>query len=217
MPAKSKPTKKEEAKQVTKKEAPKAPAKSSAKKDSKAKETKTSTKQTKEQLAKIAKRRETRKPPVLFREKKVAGGHSFLKAVRRPERVHVPVVKKPLKHGPKPWYTIYFRRPKTHRPAKNPKFARHSIASRKSDHFSVIKFPLTSEASMQKIEDNNTLVFIVDLRANKSNIKTAVRKLYDIKAVKVNTLVTPDGRKKAYVKLATEHDALEVANKIGIL
>jgi ribosomal protein L23 len=44
----------------------------------------------------------------------------------------------------------------------------------------VLKFPLTTESAMKKIEDNNTLVFIVETRANKSQIKAAVRKLYDI-------------------------------------
>ena len=42
---------------------------------------------------------------------------------------------------------------------------------------------------MKKIEDNNTLVFIVDLRADKKKIKDAVKKMYDIQAKKVNTLI----------------------------
>lgn len=42
---------------------------------------------------------------------------------------------------------------------------------------------------MKKIEDNNTLVFIVDIRANKKNIKDAVKKMYDIQTKKVNTLI----------------------------
>lgn len=41
---------------------------------------------------------------------------------------------------------------------------------------------------MKKIEDNNTLVFIVDKRANKPQIQSAVKKLYDIDVAKVNTL-----------------------------
>jgi large subunit ribosomal protein L23Ae len=41
---------------------------------------------------------------------------------------------------------------------------------------------------MKKIEDNNTLVFIVDLKADKKKIKAAV-KMYDIQAKKVNTLI----------------------------
>jgi large subunit ribosomal protein L23Ae len=42
---------------------------------------------------------------------------------------------------------------------------------------------------MKKIEDNNTLVFIVDVRANKRQVKDAVKRMYDIQADKVNTLI----------------------------
>ncbi len=57
------------------------------------------------------------------------------------------------------------------------------------DHFKIMKFPLTTESAMKKIEDNNTLVFIVDKRANKPQIKYAVKKMYDIDVSKVNTLI----------------------------
>ncbi|KAF7482927.1 Hypothetical predicted protein [Marmota monax] len=52
---------------------------------------------------------------------------------------------------------------------------------------------------MKKIEDNNTLVFIVDGKANKHQIKQAVKKLYGIDVAAVNTLIRPDGEKKAYM------------------
>ncbi|CAF3482985.1 unnamed protein product [Rotaria sp. Silwood1] len=65
--------------------------------------------------------------------------------------------------------------------------------------------------------DNNTLVFIVNIRANKPLIKQAVKKMYDVEAEKVNTLIRPDGEKKAYVRLKADHDALDVANRIGII
>ena len=42
---------------------------------------------------------------------------------------------------------------------------------------------------MKKIEDNNTLVFIVDTRSTKRQITDAVRRMYEIKTAKVNTLV----------------------------
>lgn len=57
------------------------------------------------------------------------------------------------------------------------------------DAFNIIKFPLTTESAMKKIEDNNTLVFIVHLRANKHHVKAAVKKMYDINVAKVNTLI----------------------------
>ena len=42
---------------------------------------------------------------------------------------------------------------------------------------------------MKKIEENNTLVFICDVKANKRQIKDALKKLYDVDCVKVNTLI----------------------------
>jgi|TARA_X000000368_G_scaffold385108_1_gene344179 large subunit ribosomal protein L23Ae len=81
----------------------------------------------------------------------------------------------------------------------------------------VLKFPLTTESANQKIEENNTLVFIVDVRATKKQIKAAVNRMYDIQCEKVNTLIRPDGQKKAYVRLTADYDALDVANKIGII
>ena len=81
----------------------------------------------------------------------------------------------------------------------------------------MLKFPLTTESANQKIEENNTLVFIVDVRATKKQIKGAVNRMYDIQCEKVNTLIRPDGQKKAYVRLTADYDALDVANKIGII
>ena len=42
---------------------------------------------------------------------------------------------------------------------------------------------------MKKIEENNTLVFLVDVKANKAQIKQALKKLYQIDVVKINTLI----------------------------
>nr|AFK43779.1 unknown [Lotus japonicus] len=114
--------------------------------------------------------------------------------------------------------TVTFHRPKTLTKTRNPKYPRISATPRnKLDHYQILKFPLTTESAMKKIEDNNTLVFIVDLRADKKKIKAAVKKMYDIQAKKVNTLIRPDGTKKAYVRLTPDYDALDVVNKIGII
>merc|ERR1719495_197730 len=114
--------------------------------------------------------------------------------------------------------SVHFKRPKTLKLPRNPKYPRKSVPKRcRLDQFKIIKYPLTTESAMKKIEDNNTLVFLVDKRSNKPLIKLAVKKLYDIDVAKVNTLNRPDGEKKAYVRLAPDYDALDVANKIGII
>ncbi|VDL98381.1 unnamed protein product [Schistocephalus solidus] len=114
--------------------------------------------------------------------------------------------------------TVRFKRPKTFKPPRCPKDRRFEIPKRnKLDAFRIIQHPVTTEAAMKKIEDNDTLVFVVDRRANKPAIKAAVQEMYHIKVAKVNTLNCPKNIKKAYVKLPPDYDALDVANRIGII
>jgi large subunit ribosomal protein L23Ae len=86
--------------------------------------------------------------------------------------------------------SVSFHRPTTLRLARAPKYPRKSVPHLpRMDQFRTIQHPLNTESAMKKIEDHNTLVFIVDLKANKRNIKDAVKKLYDVDAAKINTLI----------------------------
>ncbi|RYC57369.1 hypothetical protein CHU98_g8841 [Xylaria longipes] len=49
------------------------------------------------------------------------------------------------------------------------------------------------------------------VKANKAQIKQSLKKLYEIDVVKINTLIRPDGKKKAYCKLTPDVDALDIA------
>lgn len=74
-----------------------------------------------------------------------------------------------------------------------------------------------SEKAMSLMERANTLVLIVARDANKQEIKRAVESLYGVKVQSVNTLITPTGEKKAYVRLTSEYKASDVAAKLGLL
>merc|ERR1739841_21800 len=114
--------------------------------------------------------------------------------------------------------SIRFHMPKTLAKSRDGKYPRKYRASpNRLDRYQILKYPLTTESAMKKIEENNTLVFIVDVRAGKVQIKEAIKKMYDIDTQKINTLIRPDGQKKAYVRLTQDYDALDVANKIGII
>lgn len=81
---------------------------------------------------------------------------------------------------------------------------------------SVIVHPDVTEKSMKLIETENKLVFIVSRKASKGQIKAELEKLYEVKVLNINTLITPKGVKKAYVKLSPEYRAEEIATRIGI-
>jgi len=81
----------------------------------------------------------------------------------------------------------------------------------------IIIFPMMTERSVNMIENENKLVFIVDRRANKLQIAAAIKELYEVEVDSVNTLITHQGTKKAFVKLTDEYDASDVAIRLGIL
>merc|ERR1711874_352716 len=91
------------------------------------------------------------------------------KAVQKAQKVQKKVVKGT--HGTrvkKVRTSVKFYRPRTFRPERNPKCPKRATPRRnRMDAYSIIKHPLTTESAMKKIEDNNTLVFVCDLKSNK--------------------------------------------------
>mmetsp|Transcript_9859 Transcript_9859/g.14829 ORF Transcript_9859/g.14829 Transcript_9859/m.14829 type:complete len:148 (-) Transcript_9859:105-548(-) len=122
------------------------------------------------------------------------------------------------KKGTKLRTNVHFKLPKTLKLLRNPKYSKRAL-NRKTrlDKYTIVKYPLCTESAMKQIEDNNTLTFIVDIKANKHQIRKAVFDMYQIETVKINTLIRPDGKKKAYVRLPASREALEIANTIGII
>jgi large subunit ribosomal protein L23 len=81
----------------------------------------------------------------------------------------------------------------------------------------VIFYPLMTEAASLMVEEENKLIFVVNLKADKSDVKKAVEHLYEVKVDRITVLITPQGEKKAFVKLKPEYKASDVAIKLGIL
>ncbi|MCS3900571.1 50S ribosomal protein L23 [Methanococcus voltae] len=84
------------------------------------------------------------------------------------------------------------------------------------DAFDVIKTPIISEKTMKLIEEENKIVFYVERKATKEDVKKAMKELFEVEAKSINTEITPKGLKKAYITLKEEYDASEVAANLGI-
>lgn len=81
----------------------------------------------------------------------------------------------------------------------------------------IILYPLSTEKSIRLMESDNMLVFMVDKKANKKEIKEEIEKLYGVKVLKVNTAIRPDAKKKAYIKFSEETPAIDLATQLGIM
>jgi len=80
---------------------------------------------------------------------------------------------------------------------------------------SIIKCFLVTEKSTAELE-KNILTVIVNIRAKKPEIKKEIEKRFNVKVERINTLVTPKGEKKAYIKLSPEYSAEEVLSRLGV-
>lgn len=80
----------------------------------------------------------------------------------------------------------------------------------------VIRYPVATEKCLKLMETENKIVFIVDRKAKKPDIKKAVEEMFNVKVNKINTLIGVEG-KKAFVKLEKEFTAMDVATKLGMV
>ena len=85
------------------------------------------------------------------------------------------------------------------------------------DPFDVILYPVMTEVASRILDTENKLVFVVNLKASRADIKRAVEELYEVRVDRVNVAVTHKGEKKAFVKLHPDFKAADVAVKLGIL
>ena len=84
------------------------------------------------------------------------------------------------------------------------------------DSYSIIIKPHVTEKTMNLIDENNEITFVVRRTANKGQIKRAFEELFEEEVAKVNTHINTKGEKVAYIKLVEEEMAEELAVRIGV-
>jgi large subunit ribosomal protein L23 len=83
------------------------------------------------------------------------------------------------------------------------------------DPYDIIFHPYVTEKTMNFMDKNNALEFLVRRTANKKTIKKAVENMFEIKVKDVRTRITKNG-KHAIVTFMPEFKAEEIGMRIGI-
>lgn len=90
-------------------------------------------------------------------------------------------------------------------------------------HFKAQKFngkallyPITTEKAIGMIELENKMMFVVDMKATKAQIRDEMEKSFKVKVANVNTKITPQGVKHAYIKLKSGK-ASDIATALKIV
>lgn len=74
---------------------------------------------------------------------------------------------------------------------------------------------IATEKAVKFIERENKLLFAVDRRYSKKEIKDAFEKLFQVKVASVRTFIR-NNQKYAYIKIK-EGKALDLATKLGVM
>jgi large subunit ribosomal protein L23 len=85
------------------------------------------------------------------------------------------------------------------------------------DPYHIIKHPLSTEKSIRLMEAENKLIFVVNMKSTKKEIKKSIEDMFKVKVDKVNTFVTPNGEKRAYIKFSQKNPAIDIATQMGLM
>jgi len=77
----------------------------------------------------------------------------------------------------------------------------------------IIKKPLITEKSMADTAENK-YTFLVDLKANKTQIKQAIEKLFKVEVEKVNTMIVPGKWKRMGKSIGKTSDKKKAIVKV---
>ena len=83
--------------------------------------------------------------------------------------------------------------------------------------YKIIKHPLSTEKSIRLMESENKLIFVVDKESTKKEIKQAIEEMFKVEVSDVNTFVSPEGEKRAYVKFSPKNPAIDIATQLGLM
>lgn len=83
--------------------------------------------------------------------------------------------------------------------------------------YNIIKYPLSTEKSIRLMESENKLIFVVNKKATKNEIKKAIEEMFKVGVVEVNTLVSAEGEKRAYVRFSPKNPAIDIATQMGLM
>ena len=95
--------------------------------------------------------------------------------------------------------------------------SKKKVFAKVDDPFKIIKYVLMTEKAIYSIEIGNKLVFIVDNKATKRSVCSAVEAAFQSEVKNVKILNDQKARKKAIVRFSEEGAAGDIAMRLGML
>ena len=85
------------------------------------------------------------------------------------------------------------------------------------DPYKIIKYPLSTEKSIRLMESENKLIFVVNNKSTKKEIKKSIEDIFKVEVNNVKTFIDAEGKKKAYIKFSAKNPAIDIATQMGLM
>lgn len=82
--------------------------------------------------------------------------------------------------------------------------------------YDIVLHPWVTEKTMNRLDHENKIDFVVQRTATKPKVKWAVEKLFETQVATVRTRITMHGEKIATVRFADDVKAEDIAMRVGI-
>lgn len=84
------------------------------------------------------------------------------------------------------------------------------------DPYDILDHPHVTEKTMDRLDNENAIDFVVNIDATKPQVKWAVEEMFDTEVDSVRTMITPQGNKRAIIKFPEGIEAEDIAMRVGI-
>ena len=80
-----------------------------------------------------------------------------------------------------------------------------------------LMYPIATEKALNMVDKDNVILYVVDSRADKSEIKKEFEETFNVKVNKINTSLTMRNVKKAYIKIDPKFKASDIARRLKLV
>lgn len=78
-------------------------------------------------------------------------------------------------------------------------------------------YPMATEKALNMIERDNIILYVVDRRANKTEIKKEFESVFNVKVRNINTALSIRNSKKAYIRIDPKFKASDIARRLKLV
>ncbi len=80
-----------------------------------------------------------------------------------------------------------------------------------------LMYPIATEKALNMVDKDNIILYVVDSRCTKTDVKKEFEQTFGVKVKSINTSLTMRNVKKAYIRIDPKFKASDIARKLKLV